>query len=239
MDPLWSETCWSALKYIIILIVSTYYILCISWIIKCKILKHKVKLFNLVYESGALKFCSMKTDNSDQLLVWIIHWWLFVIWHCYWLQEKSSLCSWRAVMICLSVLRLRVRPHRTRATAGGSDLCPGREGVRTVLCKTASSASNRRRADAADSGHLCFGDRFARRAVRNGGRIHWKINWKSVEARVLVRYRSPGVQEPCEKSVPSSHWFRTSTTVSFLFYTSVLTEEVLPHRKWTSRIKEK
>ena len=35
MDPLWSETCWSTFKYFIILIVSTYYILWISWIIKC------------------------------------------------------------------------------------------------------------------------------------------------------------------------------------------------------------
>jgi len=35
MDPLWSETCWSTFKYFIILIVSTYYILCISWIIQC------------------------------------------------------------------------------------------------------------------------------------------------------------------------------------------------------------
>jgi len=35
MDPLWSETCWSTFKYFINLIVSTYYILCISWIIKC------------------------------------------------------------------------------------------------------------------------------------------------------------------------------------------------------------
>jgi len=34
LDPLWSETCWSTFKYFIILIVSTYYILCISWIIQ-------------------------------------------------------------------------------------------------------------------------------------------------------------------------------------------------------------
>jgi len=34
MDPLWSETCWSTFKCFIILIVSTYYILCISWTIK-------------------------------------------------------------------------------------------------------------------------------------------------------------------------------------------------------------
>ena len=38
MDPLWSETCRSTFKYFIILIVSTYYILCISWIIKCLII---------------------------------------------------------------------------------------------------------------------------------------------------------------------------------------------------------
>jgi len=37
-DSLWSETCWSTFKYFIILIVSTYYILCISWIIKCLII---------------------------------------------------------------------------------------------------------------------------------------------------------------------------------------------------------
>ena len=36
MDALWSETCWSTFKYFIILVVSIYYILCISWmIIKC------------------------------------------------------------------------------------------------------------------------------------------------------------------------------------------------------------
>ena len=35
MDPLRSETCWSTFKYFIILIVSTCYILCIGWMIKC------------------------------------------------------------------------------------------------------------------------------------------------------------------------------------------------------------
>jgi len=34
MDHLWSETCWSAFKYFVILIVSEYYILCISWTIE-------------------------------------------------------------------------------------------------------------------------------------------------------------------------------------------------------------
>jgi len=38
MDPPWSETRWSTFKYFVILIVSTYYMLCISWIIKCLII---------------------------------------------------------------------------------------------------------------------------------------------------------------------------------------------------------
>jgi hypothetical protein len=46
--------------------------------------------------------------------------------------------------------QIRFRPHRKRAAAAGSDLCPRREGVRTVLHKTALSPSDRRRADAAD-----------------------------------------------------------------------------------------
>jgi hypothetical protein len=50
IDPLWSETCWSTFKYFIALIVSTYYILCISWIIKCLIIidarcKHEERQF--------------------------------------------------------------------------------------------------------------------------------------------------------------------------------------------------
>jgi hypothetical protein len=47
-------------------------------------------------------------------------------------------------------LSVKVQLHREQATVAGSDLCPRREGVRTVLRKTASSSSNRRRADAAD-----------------------------------------------------------------------------------------
>jgi len=46
MDPLWSETCWSTFKYFIIWIVSTYYILCISWIIKCVHTKDKFYVNN-------------------------------------------------------------------------------------------------------------------------------------------------------------------------------------------------
>jgi len=38
MVPLLSETCWGTFKYFITLIVSTYYILCIGWIIHCLII---------------------------------------------------------------------------------------------------------------------------------------------------------------------------------------------------------
>ena len=128
--------------------------------------------------------------------------------------------------------KIQVRPHRKRAAAAGSDLFPRREGVRTLLCKIASSPSNRRLADAADRGHLCFGDRFSRREVRNGGRIHWKNDTRSIEV-----LRRGGDIRP---SVPSPHWFRPSTTLSLFFYNSVLTEEeVLPHRTRTSLITEK
>jgi hypothetical protein len=44
--------------------------------------------------------------------------------------------------------RIRVWPHRKRAAAAGSDLCPRQKGLRSVLRKTASSPSNRRQADA-------------------------------------------------------------------------------------------
>ena len=37
-DPLWYETCWSTIKYFINSIVSTYYMLWISWAIKCLII---------------------------------------------------------------------------------------------------------------------------------------------------------------------------------------------------------
>jgi len=58
MDPLWYETCWSAFKYFIILIVPTNYILCISWIIKCLKAWNFLILFGLK-ESG-LPFTRLK-----------------------------------------------------------------------------------------------------------------------------------------------------------------------------------
>jgi hypothetical protein len=81
-------------------------------------------------------------------------------------------CFYFTHVVALSEDFLRVRSQRKRAAAAGSDLCPRREGVRTVLCMITSSPLNRKRADAAGSGHLCFGARFPRQAVRNGGSIH-------------------------------------------------------------------
>ena len=52
MDPLRSETCWSTFKHFIILNVSTYYILCIGWIIQCLIFISKIwimEFFNICW----------------------------------------------------------------------------------------------------------------------------------------------------------------------------------------------
>jgi len=54
MDPLWSETCWGTFKYFIILIVSTYYILCISWIIKCLTILSCSEIYNCRAKSKLL-----------------------------------------------------------------------------------------------------------------------------------------------------------------------------------------
>jgi len=52
MDPLWSETCWSTFKYFKILIVSTYCVLCISWIINYSSLMHGANMKYVVYIRG-------------------------------------------------------------------------------------------------------------------------------------------------------------------------------------------
>jgi len=74
MDPVWSEICWSTFKYFIILIVSTYYILCISWIIKCSIIidarcKHEdwsTALFvDLLYRISPKSYIKCGTYRSD------------------------------------------------------------------------------------------------------------------------------------------------------------------------------
>ena len=58
MDFLWSETRWSTFKYFIILIVSTYYILCISGIIK----------FLIIVDAR------FKHEDSSVICLWNVHW---------------------------------------------------------------------------------------------------------------------------------------------------------------------
>jgi len=66
MDPLWSETCWSTSKYFIILIVSTYYILCISWIIKC--LNEKAVIYGSKRLAKDCLYCSQDCVQKQQTL---------------------------------------------------------------------------------------------------------------------------------------------------------------------------
>jgi len=82
MDPLWSETCWSTFKYFIILIVSTYYVLCISWIIKCLIM---------------YSFC---------YIFWLLYYILLLL--CYVLLLLCMFCSVYSVSLCCSVYCLCV-----------------------------------------------------------------------------------------------------------------------------------
>ena len=146
--------------------------------------------------------------------------------------------------LCLIWLYMAL-PYFAHCLVRFGNTLPRRQGVRTVLCKIESSASNRRRADAADQSRsrpaadICFGDRFARRTTRDGGRNHWKVNWKSAGLLVRLKFYAE-IDGDIRPSVPPSHWFRASTTV-FFFYNSVLIEEeeVLPHRNWTSWIKKK
>jgi hypothetical protein len=135
------------------------------------------------------------------------------------LPRRATICARGGKAFELYYVRLhQPRPHRKRAAAAGQ-------------------SRSRRAAD------ICVGDRFARRAVGNCGRIHWKFNWKVRECVFLYDTSHPEYKNLVKKiwspSVPSSHWFRAPTTISFFFYNSVLTEEVLPHRNWTSWIKEK
>ena len=80
MDPLWSEACLSTFKYFIILIVSTYYILCISWTIMCLIIivalcEHEDSqiVIRIYISSGILRcvFMSVFPDVSADRSVFI------------------------------------------------------------------------------------------------------------------------------------------------------------------------
>jgi len=63
MDPLRSDTCWSTFKYFVISIVSTYYILSISCIIKC--------LISLLL-LRTLKFPEIRTCETNDEPRWVI-----------------------------------------------------------------------------------------------------------------------------------------------------------------------
>jgi len=82
MDPLWSETCWSTFKYFIILIVSTYYILCMSSIIKCLIDKG-CRICVTPSKTPGIKFraiCVIAIKDEVwirfHVVVFLIIWWL-------------------------------------------------------------------------------------------------------------------------------------------------------------------
>ena len=61
-DPLWYETCRSTFKYFIILIISPYYILCISWIIKC-----------IVIIDVSCLVCSLTVDHGEYICSFCSH----------------------------------------------------------------------------------------------------------------------------------------------------------------------
>jgi len=101
-DPLWSETCWSTSKYFIILIVSTYYILCISWTIKCLITidarcKHEDSppTFPRICGSGFLSLCPLAVLITAVLrwkLLWNIGEIRLIKGKCQYLEKNFSHC---------------------------------------------------------------------------------------------------------------------------------------------------
>jgi len=71
MDPLWSETWCSTFKYFIILIVSTNYILCICWIIKClTVIDERCKHEKNAHNSVKL-LALRRTSNQASFAGWI------------------------------------------------------------------------------------------------------------------------------------------------------------------------
>ena len=70
MDPLWSEICWSTFKYFIILIVSIYYILCISWIIKCL----NVINAGCKHEDAGLPVGVQQPNKKAYWSAWLLRW---------------------------------------------------------------------------------------------------------------------------------------------------------------------
>ena len=82
MDPLWCETCWSTFKFFIILIVPTYYILCISWIRKCLINVSSFTVNSFLHQST-----NMVISQSNAVQTAFMHvrkrpiWHMIDMWH--------------------------------------------------------------------------------------------------------------------------------------------------------------
>ena len=135
MDPLWSETCWSTFKYFVILILSTYDILCISWIITylltylltpwCRVLLEKltglqlVKIFPAFH--GTRMFITALTSIRQ----------LSVSWASPIQSIYPHPTSWRSVLILSTHLRLGLPsgllpsglPTKTLYTPLSSPIC--------------------------------------------------------------------------------------------------------------------
>jgi len=111
---------------------------------------------------------------------------------------------------------------------------PRREGVRTVLCSTTSSPSNRRRADAADeSRSRRAADICVLETDLPGGQWEWRKNslqnWCG--STCSCRYRSETVIFAQAFPLPIDF---VHPPPSLSFTTQLLTEVVLPHRNWAS-----
>jgi len=76
MEPLWAETCWSTFKYFIILVVSTYYVLCISWIINCLSLMHRanMKIYFCVWLKPETKLFSFNVMLYFNCFIFVGFW---------------------------------------------------------------------------------------------------------------------------------------------------------------------
>ena len=64
MDPVWSETCRSTIKYFIILIVSTCYILCTDWIAKCLTPRSSLHPVGFIWKKIIQGFTVNRTWNT-------------------------------------------------------------------------------------------------------------------------------------------------------------------------------
>jgi hypothetical protein len=130
MDPLWSETCWSTFQYFIIWIVSTCYILCIGWIIKCLIIidvpcKHKEDCFVWKFPGFApLSFLLERHASeyeSGTLVIWC--WLAKIEWHAEKVSPSATFSTKNLTCIDLGLNRIYlVRNSRREVEWDGSNV---------------------------------------------------------------------------------------------------------------------